>query len=204
MFITVEGPIGAGKTSLTYLIAELFSFYQVHEIVEENPYLSRFYDNQDKWAFQTEMYFLTNRYVQLKLLNEKYLDQGLNVVADYHIDKNLLFAHSTLNKQDFVKFNNIFNILTQDQRKSDLTIFLTASLDTLKHRINLRGRDFEDEIDDQYLVELIAVYENYIEKMRQKNPDAVLVINCDDLDFVNKQIDREHVSTLIAAKINIS
>ena len=102
MYITIEGPIGVGKSSLTDIIAKEFKYKIINEIVEENPFLKRFYDVPERWAFQTEMFFLTNRYDQLNNLNKRYLDKEINVVADYDIQKNLIFAKKTLNSARFI------------------------------------------------------------------------------------------------------
>ena len=95
-FITVEGPIGIGKTSLSKAIADYYQFHLLKEIVDENPFLGKFYTNIEEWSFQTEMFFLCNRYKQLEDIDLKYLQQSKPVVADYHIYKNLIFAKRTL------------------------------------------------------------------------------------------------------------
>ena len=103
-FITVEGPIGVGKTSLAKAIAEHFQFSLLREIVDENPFLGKFYNNIDEWSFQTEMFFLCNRYKQLEDIEKKYLTNDQAVVADYHIFKNLIFAERTLKNQQYNKY----------------------------------------------------------------------------------------------------
>lgn len=200
MYITIEGPIGVGKSSLTNLIAEYFDFTTVHEIVTDNPFLARFYEDQDQWAFQTEMYFLTHRYIQhqsISALNSANTD----IVADYDIYKNIIFAKQTLNKRDYDKFMNIYDCLTSDLTKPDLVVFITASLDTLYHRISLRNRDFEQEIDPQYLSYLIDAYNEFINKLASERPDNYLVFNGDDLNFVYNEDDRDYVVETIKNKI---
>src|SRR5699024_3324900 len=95
-FIAIEGPIGAGKTSLASKLANYFKFQILKEIVEENPFLDKFYDNIEEWSFQTEMFFLCNRYKQLEDIERKYLNKHKAVVADYNISKNMIFAKRTL------------------------------------------------------------------------------------------------------------
>ncbi|MGL5021082.1 MAG: deoxynucleoside kinase [Mycoplasmatales bacterium] len=92
MYITIEGPIGVGKTTLTSIIAEKSLYKRITEVVEQNPFLSRFYENPDKWVFQTEMFFLSHRYNQLRNIEEKYILQDINIVSNYNIHKNLIFA----------------------------------------------------------------------------------------------------------------
>ena len=149
-FITVEGPIGIGKTSLARAISERFQFALLKEIVDENPFLGKFYDNIEEWSFQTEMFFLCNRYKQLGDINEHYLSKDKSVVADYHIMKNLIFAQRTLNEQEYKKYLDIYQILTKDMPKPNVIIYLNASLDTLLKRIKMRGREVEKNISPLY------------------------------------------------------
>ncbi len=201
MYITIEGPIGVGKSSLTRLIASELTFKPVFEIVEQNPFLERFYEDQEKYAFQTEMFFLTNRYTQLKELKEEYLNFNIPVVSDYNIHKNMLFAANTLTETDFNLFTEVYDSMNKNLAKSDLTIFLSASLDTLKYRIAKRGREFEEMISDDYLLKLIRDYNSYVVKEQEKNPDKVLLIDGDTFDFVNDNNSKEYVLDLIKFKI---
>lgn len=201
MYITIEGPIGVGKSSLTNIIAQKYNYKEINEIVEENPFLKRFYDVPDRWAFQTEMFFLTNRYDQLNNLNTRYLYNNIDVVADYDIQKNLIFARKTLGLRDFKKFEHIFEILTENLPVADLTIFLTASIETLFHRIILRGREFEEYIDADYLNYLIDAYNEYIVYCQNKFPDKILIIDCDLYDFVNNEHDQNTILSIVEEKI---
>ena len=202
MYITIEGPIGAGKTTLTSIIAEKSQYKRITEVVEQNPFLSRFYENPDKWAFQTEMFFLSHRYNQLNNIDAKYISQGKSIVSDYNIHKNLIFARKNLSQNEYKKFEHIFEILTQDLATPDITIFLTASLETLYHRIGIRGRDFEENINDEYLTYLIDAYNEYITYCREKFPDNILVIDCNKFDFVHSDCDRENIMNKIEKKIS--
>ncbi len=201
MYITIEGPIGAGKSSLASLIHHEFKFNLINEIITENPFLERFYQNQSKWAFQTEMYFLTHRYLQLKSLENRLLNHE-NFVADYDICKNKIFAHKTLSDKDFSKFNQVYDNFKDDLVQTDLTIFLKADLQTLKARIKKRNRNFEQEIDDRYLQYLIDAYETYFNNFKQHRPNNYLVIECDNLDYVNSNTDRQLVITQILNKLS--
>ena len=111
-FITVEGPIGVGKTSLSKAVSESFEYHLLKEIVDENPFLGKFYENIDEWSFQTEMFFLCNRYKQLTDIKNHIIADQKPVVADYHIFKNLIFAKRTLKETEYKKYESIYNILT--------------------------------------------------------------------------------------------
>ncbi|MGM0754491.1 MAG: deoxynucleoside kinase [Bacillota bacterium] len=196
-FITVEGPIGIGKTSLAKAISEHFNFHLLKEIVDENPFLDKFYDDIEEWSFQTEMFFLCNRYKQLEDIEKHYLSQNKSVVADYHILKNIIFAKRTLkDEQQFKKYLNIYEILTSDMPRPNVVIYLNASLDTLLKRIEKRGRDFEKKISPLYLKQLSLDYEEYMNTFEETHPDIpVLRYNGDHIDFVQNKEDLEHILT---------
>jgi deoxyguanosine kinase len=189
-FITVEGPIGVGKTSLAKAISQYFQFHLLKEIVDENPFLDKFYENIDEWSFQTEMFFLCNRYKQLEDIQTNFLQRKEPVVADYHIFKNLIFAKRTLKEAQYEKYVQIYQILTKDMPRPNVVIYLNASLDTLLHRIKMRGRDFEKNISPLYLEQLSIDYEQFMNDFEQNHPDIpVLRFSGDELDFVKNQED---------------
>lgn len=186
LFIAVEGPIGVGKSSLTKKLSATLNLTPIYEIVEENPFLSDFYEDIDKWSFQTEMFFLCNRY---KVLTE--LSNDISVVSDYHILKNKVFANNTLNDKEYRMFEEIYDILTREVRKPDVTVFLTADLEVLKQRIQLRNRDFESHIEDDYLLKLTEDYRRVYESMKRDH--QTILIDTSDMDFVNNAADYEHI-----------
>ncbi|MGG5740813.1 MULTISPECIES: deoxynucleoside kinase [Bacillus cereus group] len=189
-FITVEGPIGVGKTSLAKEISTHMQLHLLKEIVDENPFLGKFYEDIDEWSFQTEMFFLCNRYKQLEDINIKYLDQRKPVVADYHIFKNLIFASRTLKDAQYDKYMQIYRILTQDMPVPNVIVYLTASLETLQKRIAMRGREFEKNMDPNYLLQLTKDYETAMDAFKKDHPDIpVLKFNGDDMDFVRNPDD---------------
>ncbi len=200
MYITIEGPIGVGKSSLARLIKEEFQFDVVNEIITENPFLERFYQDQEKWSFQTEMYFLTHRYLQLKALSSL-IEEGSDFVADYDIYKNTIFAKKNLKGKELNKFLEIYHYFKNDLRQNDLTIFLHANLDTLKARIKLRNRSFEQEIEDEYLLYLIEAYNKFSQSLANQRPDSYMVIECDNLDYVHNNHDRSKICKQIKDKI---
>ncbi|WP_053217696.1 deoxynucleoside kinase [Virgibacillus senegalensis] len=193
-FIAVEGPIGVGKTSLAKKLAAHFELNLLKEIVEENPFLGKFYDDIEEWSFQTEMFFLCNRFKQLEDIETKYLKQGKPVIADYHISKNMIFAKRTLKEKQFDKYAQIYNILTADMPKPNMMIYLDASLDTLLGRIRMRGRDIEQNIQPAYLEQLSKDYNEFMNQFEQMNPEIpVIRLNGDVLDFVKYQDDLDGI-----------
>ncbi|MFD1019389.1 deoxynucleoside kinase [Thalassobacillus hwangdonensis] len=193
-FIAVEGPIGVGKTSLSKKLASHFDFHLLKEIVEENPFLGKFYDNIEEWSFQTEMFFLCNRFKQLEDIGNKYLQHDKPVVADYHISKNMIFARRTLRKDQFDKYAKIYDILTHDMPRPNMMVYLHASLDTLMERIRMRNRDVEANIQASYLQQLSQDYDDFMNHFEATHPDIpVIRLNGDDLDFVKHQDDLRHI-----------
>ena len=189
-FITVEGPIGVGKTSLSKAIAGSQNFRLLKEIVDENPFLTKFYDNIEAWSFQTEMFFLCNRYKQLSDLKREFLEEKKPVVADYHVFKNLIFAKRTLDAIEYKKYEAIYNILIKDMPVPNIVIYLYASQETLLKRIALRGREFEKNMDAAYLLQLAEDYDLFIQQFEKEHPEIpVLRFNGDDFDFVQNEED---------------
>jgi deoxyguanosine kinase len=204
-FITVEGPIGIGKTSLSRAIAEHFQYKLLKEIVEENPFLGKFYSDIDEWSFQTEMFFLCNRYKQLEDIDQHYLKQNQAVVADYNIFKNLIFAERTLKPTQYEKYIQIYNILTADMPSPNMIIYLDASLETILRRIQLRGRDIEKSISPDYLFQLKKDYQIFMEKFQHTHPEIpVITFNGDDLDFVLNPKDLEYMLKTIEQSLGMN
>ncbi len=198
MYICIEGGIGVGKTSLSTILNEELGLTRKLEIVEENPYLKDFYADRDAWAFQTEMFFLTHRYGQVKNLNNE-IKSG--IVADYTIYKNKLFANINLRDEDLIKFNQIFDVLIDGLPQPDLLIFLKADVNTLKKRIMMRDRTFEQDIDSDYLQTLIDTYQKYFDELIHYAADNVLIVECDNIDFVWNEDDRRELMDTINTKI---
>ncbi|WP_102693410.1 deoxynucleoside kinase [Rummeliibacillus pycnus] len=193
-FITVEGPIGVGKTSLSKIISENFEFHLLKEIVDENPFLNKFYEDINEWSFQTEMFFLCNRYKQLNDTKKLILSKDQPVVADYHIFKNLIFAKRTLQPSEFHKYKDIYQILTMDMIRPNIVIYLYASVDTLMKRIAMRGREFEKMISKDYMERLVGDYHEFIRAFEQEHPDIpVIRFNGDDMDFVQNIEDLQEI-----------
>ena len=201
-FIAVEGPIGVGKSTLSNAISDTQQFHLLMEIVDENPFLNKFYDDIEEWSFQTEMFFLCNRYKQLGDIQKHYLVKDKSVVADYHIFKNLIFAKRSLSESDYAKYEQIYSILTEGMPVPNVIVYLHASLDTLMKRIAKRGRDYERGMDPNYLRQLSADYDLFINQFEKKHPEIpVLRFNGDELDFVANDKDRQYILDAVNAVI---
>ena len=201
-FIAVEGPIGVGKSTLSNAISDTQQFHLLMEIVDENPFLNKFYDDIEEWSFQTEMFFLCNRYKQLGDIQKHYLVKDKSVVADYHIFKNLIFAKRSLSESDYAKYEQIYSILTEGMPIPNVIVYLHASLDTLMKRIAKRGRDYERGMDPNYLRQLSADYDLFINQFEKKHPEIpVLRFNGDELDFVANDKDRQYILDAVNAVI---
>ncbi|WP_410511901.1 deoxynucleoside kinase [Paenibacillus sp. BR2-3] len=193
-FIAVEGPIGAGKTTLATMLAEEFQLPIIKEIVEENPFLDKFYRNMDDWSFQLEMFFLCNRYKQLEDTVMQYIDKGKAVISDYHIYKNLIFSERTLKGTKRDKYRQIYHVLTDDLPKPDVILYIRADLDTLLQRIEKRGRSFEDAMDIAYLQQLIEDYDEAMASLAGREPSTVIItIDGNEVDFVE---NKEHFAAI--------
>ncbi|NBJ69762.1 MULTISPECIES: deoxynucleoside kinase [Clostridia] len=201
-FIAIEGPIGIGKTSLAEKLSAHFQFQLLKEIVEENPFLGKFYENIEEWSFQTEMFFLCNRIKQLEDIDKQYLRNDQPVIADYHISKNMIFAKRTLSKDKFQKYEQIYWILTEDMPVPNMMIYLNASLDTILERIQKRSRQIEQKIQASYLAQLAQDYEDYMNRFENLHPTIpVIRIDGDQLDFVCYQDHLEQIIELVSMNL---
>lgn len=184
-YIAIEGVIGAGKSSLAQLLADKLKASLILEEFEENPFLQKFYDDRKRYAFQTQMFFLINRYKQQQQLKQQDLFASITV-SDYIFDKDKIFAYLNLSKEELKLYEAIFPLLERDIPKPDLVIFLQASIDRLIFNIKKRGRSFEKNLTRQYLVELSEAYNNFFFKYSNT---PLLIVNTSDIDFVNNEND---------------
>ena len=196
-YIVVEGPIGVGKTSLSNILSERFNARRVLEIVEENPFLANFYADRQKWAFQTQIFFLLSRFRQQQDLFQQELFSSMTV-SDYLFAKDRIFACLNLDGPELGLYDRVFDALQPRVTKPDLVIYLQARLDVLLHRIKKRGREFERKFDAGYLESLTHAYNDFFAHYTET---PLLVVNTSDIDFVNNPGDRENlISTIQRAR----
>ena len=199
-YIAIEGNIGAGKTTLANKIAHHFNAKTVLERFADNPFLPKFYKDQNRYAFPLEMSFLADRYQQLSDdLSQFDLFKDF-VVADYHIFKSLIFAKVTLQEDEFRLYKTMFDIIYKEMQKPDLYVYLYQNTDRLLKNIKKRGRSYEQEIEAEYLEKINHGYLDYIKSQADLN---VLVIDVSDFDFVEKQEDYVKVLDAIQDKLEI-
>ena len=180
-YIVVEGVIGVGKTSLTKLLATRTNGRLNLEVVEENPFLSQFYQDRSAFAFQTQIFFLLSRYRQQQNLFQHDLFSS-TLISDYLFAKDRIFANLNLSDDELVLYNQLATILEQRVLKPDLVIYLQARTSVLLQRIRWRGRTFEQDMDQDYLNALNAAYSYFFHHYKDS---PLLVVNTDNLDFVN-------------------
>lgn len=202
-FIAVEGPIGAGKTTLSTMLSQELGLPILKEIVEENPFLGKFYENIDEWSFQLEMFFLCNRYKQLEDTGIQYIANNQPVISDYHIYKNMIFAQRTLKGVKREKYRQIYHLLTDDLPKPDVIVYIRASLDTLLRRIAKRQRSFEQGMDTAYLEQLILDYDEAMAAIAEHEPDTTIItIDGDTIDFVENREQFDEIATRLKELIH--
>ncbi len=186
-FIAVEGVIGAGKTSLARLLAERHNARLVLEQFEENPFLPKFYEDRERYAFQTQLAFLASRFRQQEALRNRDLFQEM-VISDYLFDKDRIFARLNLTGDEMALYDSIYGIMNSIAAKADLVVFIQSSVDRLMQNIKDRGRPYEREISRTYIEELNDAYNHFFHHYARS---PLIVINASEVDFVN---DETHLS----------
>jgi deoxyadenosine/deoxycytidine kinase len=186
-YIAIEGPIGVGKTSLADLLARAMKGRVVEEQVEENPFLKDFYHDRQKFSFQTQLFFLLSRYRQQKELAQCDLFNK-TIISDYLFAKDRIFAYLNLDKNEIDLYEQIYQTLDAKLPKPDLVIFLQATTEVLAERVNTRNREYEKEIEPDYLEALQQAYNDFF---FHYNETPLLVINSSEIDFVNNEGDLE-------------
>ncbi|MCH2448661.1 MAG: deoxynucleoside kinase [Gracilimonas sp.] len=194
-YIAVAGNIGAGKSSLTGLLAKHFNWQAYYESVDDNPYLQDFYEDMRRWSFNLQIYFLSSRFRhQKEMLNDDVnLIQDRTIYEDVEIFAKNLHQMNLMSDRDFVNYEALFQEMSYYLRPPDLLIYLRAQVPTLVKQIQQRGRDYENTIRIEYLERLNKLYEDWIDRY----PHEKLIIDTDDLDFVSNQEDLGKVIDLI-------
>ena len=197
-YIAIEGAIGVGKTSLANLMSKELGARLVLEEFEENPFLPDFYKDPERYAFQTQLFFLLQRYRQQQELRQVDMFQNL-LVTDYMFVKDRLFASLNLNEKEMQLYDTVANLLERNIIKSDLVIYLQADTDTLMKNIATRGREMEQEITWDYIDALNQVYTEYFFRY-QETP--LVIINTSNIDFVHNENDLKEVINYIRQPIS--
>lgn len=191
-FITIEGNIGAGKTTLAHLLSKQFNARLVLEAFAENPFLPKFYANPQQFAFPLELFFMAERYKQLKeLIHTKDLFHSITI-SDYLFTKCLLFAKVNLPEEEFRLYQSLFDIIHQQLVQPDILIYLHAPVQKLQSNIRKRNRPYEQNIADEYLFSIQETYTNYI---RQHNIKT-LFVDASNADFLGNE---QHLKAIIDA-----
>ncbi|HEC92693.1 MAG TPA: deoxynucleoside kinase [Candidatus Atribacteria bacterium] len=191
-FIVIEGAIGVGKTSLVLLLSKKFNAKHNLEVVEENPFLSKFYDDIERYAFQTQIFFLLSRYKQQLELAQQDLFNQL-VFSDYLFAKDRIFAHLNLSGNELSMYERLYEIMVKDIPQPDLIVYLQASTETLMKRIALRDRPFERKISYEYMRRLNLAYEDFFSCPDNYKKSTLVKIDTNNLDFVGKSKDLEFI-----------
>ena len=193
-YVAIEGNIGSGKTSLSNLMSDEFNAKIVLERFADNPFLPKFYEDQERFAFPLEMSFLADRYQQLTDDLAQF-DLFKNfIVSDYYIFKSLIFAQVTLQKEEYALYRKMFDIMYKEISKPDLYIYLYQNTDRLLENIKKRGRIYEQNIEASYLQKIHVGYTNFIKTEQDLN---TLIIDVSELDFVNNHNDYREVLKII-------
>lgn len=191
-FVTIEGNIGAGKTTLSHLLSKHYNARLILEEFADNPFLPKFYDNPAQYAFPLELFFMAERYKQLKdLLQTKDMFQAVTI-SDYLFTKCLLFAKVNLADEEFRLYQKLFDIINPQIVQPDILIYLHSPVNKLQENIKKRNRDYEQGIPNDYLFSLQETYTQYIKQHNIKT----LFVDCSNADFIGNEL---HLKTIINA-----
>ncbi|MCL5027719.1 MAG: deoxynucleoside kinase [Bacteroidetes bacterium] len=184
-YIAVEGVIGAGKTSLARKLKEKLNAELILEQFEVNPFLENFYSDRKRFAFQTQMFFLINRFKQQQELNQENLFTEF-IVCDYLFEKDKVFAYLNLSGEELKLYETLFPLLSRNLRKPDLVVYLQSSVDRLMFNIKQRNRKIERNLSLNYIEELSEAYNHFFFRY---NESPLLIVNSSEIDFVNSDDD---------------
>lgn len=182
MYVAIEGVIGVGKTTLARLLQPAFDAEIILEVFEENPFLSDFYSDRERYAFQTQIFFLLSRYHQQRRTVMDIVSTGKNVIADYTFAKDALFARINLKGDELDMYHKVHEALAEKIQKPDLLVYLQATTETLMQRIALRDRPYERQMERSYIHELNLAYDDFFSKPVDHTP--VLIIDSNNINVI--------------------
>ncbi|MBN1146046.1 MAG: deoxynucleoside kinase [Anaerolineales bacterium] len=203
MYIAIEGVIGVGKTTLARLLQPAFQGGLLLEIFEENPFLSGFYADRERYAFQTQIFFLLSRYYQQRRTVAKLLKDSGRLIADYTFEKDALFARINLRGDELEMYYRVHEALAEKIIPPNLIVYLRADTDVLMQRIALRDRPYERNMERAYIDELNQAYESFFTD-HQSRRSPVLVVDTNDLDYIRRNEDLEWVEGRIRQALKLS
>jgi len=202
MYIAIEGVIGVGKTTLARLLQPTFQAGLMLEVFEENPFLSDFYADRQRYAFQTQIFFLLSRYHQQRRTVTDLIGQFDNLIADYTFEKDALFAGINLEGDELDMYNRVHEALAEKIQVPDLVVYLRANTNVLMQRITTRDRTYERAMEREYIEQLNQVYEAFFAD-HEKRRSPVLVIDTDALDYVHRLEDLRLVENRIRQALKL-
>jgi deoxyadenosine/deoxycytidine kinase len=199
VYVAVAGNIGAGKSSLTGVLADYFHWDPFYERVDDNPYLADFYGDMQRWSFHLQVFFLSSRFKHQKTIEGagRSVVQDRSIYEDAEIFARNLFEMGLMEGRDYENYTELFSIMTAYLRPPDLLVYLRATVPTLVRHIQARGRDFEAQIRLDYLERLNGLYEGWVARY----PHPKLIVEVDELDFVNRPEDRFEIVSRIESRL---
>jgi deoxyguanosine kinase len=201
MYIAIEGVIGVGKTTLARMLAPSFEAELLLEVFEENPFLSDFYSDRARYAFQTQIFFLLSRYHQQRRGVTALVESGKSLLSDYTFAKDSLFARINLQGDELEMYKRVHEALAEKIPMPNLLVYLRADTDVLMQRISLRDRSYERNMERNYIDDLNRAYEEFFSRPYDGTP--VLAIDTDPLDFVRNPGDLGIIENRIRQKLTL-
>lgn len=202
MYLAIEGVIGVGKTTLARLLQPVFNSELLLEVFEENPFLSDFYADRARYAFQTQVFFLLSRYRQQRSNVPDILNRGADLISDYTFEKDSLFARINLAGDELNMYYRVHEALAEKIPLPNLIVYLRASTDVLMQRIAMRDRPYERNMQQSYIGELNQAYDDFFSRYCKSGP--TLIIESNNLDFVSQPDDLKTIEIRIRQALAMS
>jgi len=199
MYLSIEGVIGVGKTTLARQLQDSFEAELLLEVFEENPFLTKFYEDRARYAFQTQIFFLLSRYHQQNRSVPEALQRGRSLITDYTFAKDALFARINLEGDELEMYYNVHDALAEKIPRPDLVVYLSADTKVLMQRIATRDRTYERNMEEDYIATLNAAYEDFFDNYFQGVP--VLRIDTNELNIISRPEDFAHIEQQIRTRL---